>query len=403
MFEGKNIILGVTGSVAAYKAVYLARLLMERGASVWPVLTPAATRFVGPMSFSALTGHRAVVDLWESAKMGSVGHVDMATHADVCVVAPASADTLARVAQGRADDPLAAVLLSTAAPCVWAPAMETHMWENTATQQHVQVLHNKGMRFVMPETGLLASGLTGVGRMAEVEDIVWHVYAALCEQDLKGKKVWVTAGTTREWIDPVRFVANPSTGKMGYALAQAAWCRGAEVHLVSGPTHLAKPTGVHRHVVETTQDMLDVCEKQVGFADVLLMAAAPVDFRVQDVSTRKLKKKQGMGQGMLWVETPDILMRMAQLYPHVCKVGFAAETHDVAAYAHEKLHAKNLDMVVANDVSDPSIGFASDNNAVTLFRKDGVQSMVPTQSKQQVAHVVLDHVLHILRGHHQTL
>jgi phosphopantothenoylcysteine decarboxylase/phosphopantothenate--cysteine ligase len=395
MLSGKQLLLGVSGSIAAYKAVYLARLFVEAGAEVWPILTAAATRFVGPMTFAALTRHRPVVDMWSAAEAGEISHVELAHRAEVLVLAPATADLLARLDLGRADDPLAAVALATRAPWVVAPAMESGMWQNPATQAHVNALTARGARFVMPRVGHLASGAQGVGRMAEPDEILEAVLDTLSPHDLRGQKILVTAGPTREPLDPVRFLSNPSSGKMGYAVARAARRRGAEVHLVTGPTSLPVPSGVTVTRVTTTAELAAACEQVFPQASVLIMAAAPADFRPVTAQATKTPKPKARFDLAL-EPTVDVLRTLAPSRGGRVVVGFAAETDDVAAKAQAKLVAKDLDLIVANDVSRPDAGFGVDTNVVTLIDRDGVATALPPLSKDAVADQILDRVVALL-------
>ncbi len=391
MLAGKHVVLGVSGSIAAYKAVYLTRLLIEARAEVWPVLTPSAARFVGPLTFSALSGHRAVVDLWASGAAGEVGHVELAHRADLVVLAPATADLLARLAQGRADDPLTAIALSTRAPMVVAPAMEDGMWHHEATREHVLTLLRRGVRVVAPGTGELASGRVGAGRLAEPEDILDAAFTALTPQSLAGHTVLVTAGPTREAFDPARFVSNASSGKMGYALARMARRRGARVHLVSGPTVLAPPLGCELTRVETTRDMLEACERLLPETSILVMAAAPADYRPAVFSKAKLKKEQGGSRMSVELEsTPDILRSLQARQKGVFVVGFAAESGQLVTNAKDKVEKKDLDLIVANDITRPDAGFAVDTNAVVIIDRDGNAESLPTMTKEAVAEAVLE-------------
>jgi phosphopantothenoylcysteine decarboxylase/phosphopantothenate--cysteine ligase len=397
MLYEKNVVLGVSGSIAAYKAVYLARLLIEARARVYPMLTRSATRFIGPLTLSSLTGHRAVTDMWSQAEAGEIGHVEWAHLADVLVLAPATADLLARLAVGRADSPLTAVALATRVPWVVAPAMESGMWQNDATQQNIQILRDRGARVVDPQEGTLASGRVGVGRMAEPEDIFEEALAAVAPLDLVGQRVLVTAGPTREGFDPVRFISNASTGKMGYALAREARCRGAEVCLVSGPTQLRPPHGVRLVRVTTTQEMLDACRANAASASIIIMAAAPADHRPASYSAVKTKKAPGEARFQIELEnTPDILVELKARKPGCIVVGFAAETGAVGEKARGKLAAKDLDMIVANDVTRPDAGFAVDTNVVEIIMRDGSQTSLPTMTKDAVAAEILDRVAQLV-------
>ena len=394
ILRDKQVVLGVCGSIAAYKSVYLTRLLVGAGAQVWPILSPGASRFVAPLSFAALAGRRPVTDLWEQAQGGEIGHVELAHRADAVVLAPLTANSLARLSQGHADDPLSALVLSARAPLLLAPAMESGMWDNAATQEHLLRLQARGALLVPPEAGSLASGRSGMGRMAEPEQILLALEAALLPQDLRGEHVLVTAGPTREAFDPARYISNPSTGKMGYALARAAQARGARVHLIAGPTALPNPAGMECTRVTSTQDMLEACSAALPPATLLLMAAAPADYRPVAYSPDKLKKRAGGDKLNLALEsTPDILATLMPRTVNRLVVGFAAETGDVVQHGQEKLQRKNLDMLLANQVGTATTGFGSDTNAGWLLRPDTEPLTLPLMSKAALAHVLLDHVV----------
>lgn len=391
--RGKHVVLGVSGSIAAYKAVYLLRLLTERHAVVWPVLTRGAARFVGALSFSALAGRRAVCDLWSAAEAGEIGHVELAHRAEVLVLAPASADLLNRLAAGRADDPLCAIALATDAPWVVAPAMESGMWQHPGTQASVSVLRARGAHILTPDAGALASGRAGEGRLVEPEAIVEATLTAITPQDLAGRRVLVTAGPTREPLDPARFLSNASSGKMGYAVARVARRRGARVTLVSGPTTLTPPPGVTIVPATSTEAMLQACQQHVSGADVWVMAAAPADFAPAAYSSTKHKKSDDAPAPTVPLRrTPDILKTVNARSQGVVVVGFAAESHDLVANAQTKLQAKNLDLVVANDITRDDSGFGTDTNAVTLVSRDEVTELA-LMSKEALASEILDRVV----------
>lgn len=386
---GKKVVLGVSGSIAAYKSIYLLRLLTQAGAEVAPILTRAATRFVGPMTFSALAGRAAVTDLWTPATQGEVGHVELAHWADLVAIAPASADTLARIAAGRADDPMSAVALSTEAPLVFAPAMEDNMWHHPETQAHVRALRERGAEFVAPESGELASGRSGAGRLAEPETILDVLESQLAGGTLAGRRVLVTAGPTREHADPVRFLSNPSSGRMGFALARETALRGAEVTLVSGPVALNTPYGTRRVDVVSTGDMLAACEAALESCDAWIMAAAPSDAAPVAPAQHKVKKDQ-LSSELALRSTPDILRTLDGRSRGVLVVGFAAETERVEEHARGKLRAKNLDAIVANRVGGEGSGFAAETNAGTLIPRKGEPLPLPLATKLQMATVVVD-------------
>lgn len=397
MLAGKHVVLGVSGSIAAYKAVYLTRLLVEAGAEVWPILTLSATRFVGPLTFSALTGHRAVTDMWSAAEAGEISHVELAHRAHAFALAPATADLIARLALGRADEPLGAVALSTRAPWVVAPAMEEGMWLNPATQGHVATLVSRGARIVSPGSGALASGREGKGRLADPEHIFEAILSVLAPQDLAGHRLIVTAGPTREPFDPARFLSNASSGKMGYALARVARRRGAQVTLITGPTDLAPPPDVDVVRVTTTLDLLAACQSAISGATALIMAAAPADFRPSAPAPHKRKKTPGERFSVDLESNPDILRTLDARSRGLAVIGFAAESQDLAPNARKKLLDKNLDLVVANDITSPHSGFAVDTNAVLLVSREGDEPL-PVMSKEDVASAILDRLVSILRG-----
>lgn len=390
--SGRKIVLGVCGSIAAYKSLYLLRLLTLAGAEVAPILTRAATRFVGPMSFSALAGRAAVTDLWTAATQGEVGHVELAHWADLVVVAPSSADALARIANGRADDPLAAVALSTDAPLLFAPAMEDNMWRSADTQSHVAALQERGAQFVAPESGSLASGRSGAGRLAEPERIVVATERALTPPSLTGRRILVTAGPTREHADPVRFLSNPSTGRMGFALAHEAALRGALVTLVAGPTELATPPAVARVDVVSTADMLAACERGLEGCDAWIMAAAPADATPATPAEQKVKKDR-LSDTLALRRTPDVLRTLDGRSRGVLVVGFAAETERVEEHAKRKLQGKNLDAIVANRVGAAGAGFAASTNEGVLLPRVGEPLPLPLDTKAAMAEAILDWVV----------
>jgi len=397
---GRRLVLGVSGSIAAYKAVYLVRRLTEAGARVDVAMTRAAARFVTPLTFATVSGRPVLLDLFEGAPNA---HVTVAEAADAAVVAPATADLIARHAHGLADDALTTVLLAVRGPVFMAPAMDGGMWEHPATRDNVAALARRGVRFLGPEAGPLASGLVGPGRMAEPDAIVAALAAALgggpepgpareVAGDLAGERVLVTAGPTREWVDPVRFLSNPSTGRMGFAVAAAAAARGARVTLIAGPVALPTPEGCDRVDVESAAQMRDAVYGRLAEATVLVMAAAVSDYRPKAPGAHKEKKAESE-RSLLLTRTDDILEGVAGRAPEgLIKVGFAAETEHVVEHAREKLAAKGLDLIVANNVAEPGAGFGAETNRVTLIGRDGVAEGLSTRPKRQVAEVILDRV-----------
>ncbi|HEY1528827.1 MAG TPA: bifunctional phosphopantothenoylcysteine decarboxylase/phosphopantothenate--cysteine ligase CoaBC [Candidatus Angelobacter sp.] len=392
-----KVALGVTGGIAAYKAAELVRLLQDRGIRVQVVMTRAAQEFVRPLTFAALSGEKVITDLFgagaqnEAANIDSaVEHVAVAQTIDALVIAPATADAIAKFAHGEANDFLTTLFLATTAPVVVAPAMNVNMWENAATQANVQTLRARGFSVVEPDSGYLACGMIGAGRLAANETIVLAVLKALkAEQDLTGEIVLVTAGPTREPIDPVRYIGNRSSGKMGYALAEAALRRGAKVILISGPTALKPPTSAEVIQVQTAQQMRDAVMAYFDRATIVIKAAAVADFTVR-VADEKIKRKGPMSLEL--EPTTDILAEIGGKKGNRIVIGFAAETNDVMANARKKLENKSLDAIVLNDVSQPGIGFDSERNAVTILTHSGAEA-VPETSKWEVAHRVLDAVV----------
>ncbi len=374
--EGRFIVLGVTGSIAAYKSIELARRLTQAGATVQVVMSRSATEFVRPLTFQALTYRPVEVEMFQIQDERAAGHIAMGRQADVVLVAPATAHVLAKLAQGMADDLIATTVLATSAPIVLAPAMETHMWQNPATQENVARLRARGVRVVDPESGPLASGESGPGRLASLEKIEAAVAEALgASAVLSGKRVVVTAGPTVEAIDPVRFVSNRSSGKMGYAIAKAARDAGAEVTLVTGPTALAAPSGVRTVPVESADDMLDAVLAFLPQTDAVIMAAAIADYRPIEKVERKIKKKDaGQELTLRLTQNPDVLKAVvAARKPGTIVVGFKAETGDATAEAARMLREKKLDLVVANDITEPGSVFGSDTDKVTFVSADGAE------------------------------
>jgi len=405
ILEGKRILLGVTGGIAIYKVVHLASRLTQGGAQVDVVMTEAATRFVAPMTFQAVTQRAVYVDPWQPIPDGEharIAHVHLARSADLFIIAPATANTIARLAHGLADDLLSSTALSCAAPWLIAPAMESHMWASPATQANVAILRDRGVTFVGPVAGHLASGAKGVGRMVEPEEIMEAARALLGRNGpLAGRRVVITAGGTREPIDPVRYIGNRSSGKMGVALAQAARDLGADVVLIHGPLQVPVPWGVEARYAETAQAMYEATMAILPETDVLIGAAAVADFRPAEPAADKVKKEEAQELVIRLVRTPDILAEVGRRRRELGRprvvVGFAAETRDLIAYAQEKLHAKNLDMVVANDISAPDAGFAVDTNRVTILRREREPEPWPLLSKDEVAERVMQEVVVLLR------
>jgi phosphopantothenoylcysteine decarboxylase / phosphopantothenate---cysteine ligase len=395
--RGRTIVVGVSGGIAAYKACELVRLFVKGGAQVRVVMTPAATRFVGPLTFQALSGAPPVVDLLSAESEKTYGHLQLAREAELFVVAPATADVIARLRAGMADDALTTTALALDCPRLLAPAMNTRMWSNPLVRENVAALTKKGWAVVGPGAGLLADGDVGEGRLAEVEEIAAAAARLLGPRDLAGRRVVVTAGPTREAIDPVRFVSNPSTGKMGFAVARMAARRGAEVVLVSGPVSLPDPGGVRTVRVESAEEMAGAVERETQALDVFVAAAAVSDFRPRNPLATK-KKKTDEDETLVLTRTPDILASLGKRFggkergPVI--VGFAAETEAVIENAKKKLASKRCDLVVANRVGKAGAGFASDRNRVTLVGPGERANIDGT--KDEVAEAILDWVVPLL-------
>lgn len=390
MLSGKQIVLGVSGSIAAYKVAELARTLTLGGAIVDVMLTEAAQRFVGAATFQALTGRPVLTDMWALPEDGVVGHVSLGQRAALVVLAPATAHTIARIAAGLCDDLMTTTVLATTAPVLCVPAMNTHMYENAATQANIATLRQRGINVLEPEVGRLAEPMVGRGRMPEPATIEAHIRALLgrCSGPLRGRRVVVTAGGTHEPIDPVRFIGNRASGRMGFALASAARDRGAQVTLIAGPAALPPPAAVDLVCVETAIEMRDAVHAAINGADLLIMNAAVADFRPAELAERKIKKADDQVLTLRLVRNPDILGGLAQRRDLV-KIGFAAETHDLEAYARAKLAHKGLDMIIANEAV-ASIGH--DDIQVTLLDAGGLQRL-PRLPKQQAAASILDAIV----------
>lgn len=392
------VVLGVTGGIAVYKACELLRLLQKRGIDVFVVMTQNACRFVAPLTFETLSGHPVAVDTFDRPQTWEVEHIALAKRADLFLLAPATANIMGKMACGIADDMLSTTVMATRAPVLVAPAMNTGMWENAAVQQNVKTLRARGVEIVAPVSGHLACGDSGAGKLEDVAVIAERACELLfAKKDMEGLRVMVTAGPSREALDPVRYISNRSSGKMGYAIAQAAQKRGAEVTLLSGPVVIEAPQGVKLVPFTTTQELLDRASELAQEQDLLIQAAAPADYRAKEVAPQKIKKQGGEPMTFTLVENPDVAAtlgktkRSGQVF-----VGFAAETNDVLAHARDKLARKNLDMIVANDVTRPGAGFDVDTNIVTLITKDG-QEALPMMSKAEVAQRILDRALALRR------
>lgn len=397
-----RITMGVTGGVAAYKAAELVRLLQQDGFTVEVVMTRGAREFITPLTFAALTGQKVITDLFgntenEANLESAIEHIAVAQRTDLLLVAPATADIIAKFARGIADDFLSTLYLASTAPVVVAPAMNVNMWNHPATQENIAKLRERGVNVVQPDEGYLACGMVGAGRLAGHQEILAAVRGTLhSNRDLAGETVLVTAGPTCEDLDPVRYLTNRSSGKMGYAMAQAAARRGAKVILISGPTALATPAGVRRVDVRTAEQMHEAVTKEFAGCSIAVFAAAVVDYRPAEKHAEKIKKTEGSLTVRL-EPTVDILQEMASAKGDKFIVGFAAETTEVAQNARKKMAAKNLDLIVANDVTADGAGFDHDTNVVSLYFRDGRDVALPKMGKAEVAQRVLDEIVR-LRG-----
>ena len=393
MLSNKTIILGITGSIAAYKAAEIASQLTQAGAKVNVIMTREAIEFISPVTFRALTGNPVVTEMFDLASEFSIEHVSLAKSADIVVIAPATANIIAKLAAGFADDMLCCTVLATRAPVVIAPAMETNMYDNPITQDNLSKLKARDFVIIGPATGWLASGKEGLGRLADINDILGSIRHILDRDgDLAGKHIVITAGGTQEPIDPVRYISNRSSGKMGYALAEAARDRGARVSLITAPASIPKPAGVDVIKVNTAQEMRQAVENVTSQADALIMAAAVADYRPKSTAKEKIKK----GDAGLTLElecTPDIL---GSVKGNFIKVGFAAESSKLVENAREKLKQKGLDLIVANDITASDSGFGADSNRVTIIDREGRIDSLPLMPKRDAAERVLDRVAELL-------
>ncbi len=393
MLANKTVVLGITGSIAAYKAADIASKLTQAGARVEVIMTESATRFITPLTLRNITGRPVVTDMFDLTSEFSIEHVALAEAADVVAIAPATANIIAKLAAGIADDMLTCTVLATEAPVIIAPAMNVNMFQNSVTRDNLAKLKARGFTIVDPAYGRLASGKMGLGRLAEVEAIIGTIKQVVGRSgDLAAKRIVVTAGGTQEPVDPVRHIGNRSSGKMGYALAEAARDRGAIVSLITAPTSLPEPAGMSVTRVATAVQMKEAVAKAVAQADALIMAAAVADYRPKSVAKAKIKKKTPTLTLEL-VRTPDIL---SEVKGNFLKVGFAAESEDVVANARQKLEKKRLDIIIANDITDPGSAFGSDTNKVTIIDKQGKTESLPLLTKREVANRILDKVVELL-------
>ena len=396
MLKGKKIVLGVTGGIAIFKAVDLVSKLRKQGADVRVVMTEHATKFVSPLLFAEISGHKCAVSLWDGRDEFNVEHIALANWGDLMLVAPATANILAKMACGLADDLLSTVLLAASCPKIVCPAMNTGMFENAATRENLKTLTGRGISVMEPASGELACGTVGAGRLPEVPEIIAYLerFLALREGNMRGLKVMVTAAGTREPIDPVRFVGNRSSGKMGYSIARQALLRGADVTLITGPSALTPPPYAKVVRVETTKQMLDACLTVYPDTDIVIKAAAVADFKPRSVADQKIKKiNPDDGMTIVMDQNPDILKTLGGMKKKQFLVGFAAETQNLLENAANKVRKKNLDMIVANDVSLKGAGFNTDTNIVKFLYPDGTVEALEILTKDEVASILLDRVM----------
>jgi phosphopantothenoylcysteine decarboxylase/phosphopantothenate--cysteine ligase len=397
MLKERNIVLGVTGGIAAYKAAELVRELVRAGTKVHVVMTQSAQAFITPLTFQTLSGNPVITELFSLIEESEIGHIALADKAEVLVIAPATANMIGKIAGGIADDMLTTIVMATKAPVLLAPAMNVHMWENPGCQENIQKLRSRGFHFIDPEPGELACGYEGKGRLAEVSAIVEEIRAILSPQDFARETVLITAGPTEESIDPVRFITNRSSGKMGFAMAHAALRRGAEVILISGPTALPPPPKVKFIGVRSTAQMREAVLTNLKNASILLMAAAVSDYRPRQAAAGKIKKSQA--EMVLTLErNPDILAEAGRQKDHRILVGFAAETENLLRNARSKLKEKNLDLIVANDVTLPGAGFEVDTNIVKFLDRSRKVEELPLMTKEELADRILDRVTQLKKS-----
>jgi phosphopantothenoylcysteine decarboxylase/phosphopantothenate--cysteine ligase len=391
--ENKKIVMAVSAGIAAYKAVELLRMLMKEGAEVQVAMSANAAKFVMPLTFEALSGKPVYHQTYDSKNSADMEHIRIAENADLMLVVPATASTIGKIANGLADDALSNLYLAFKGSVMVAPAMNDGMWQNPAVQDNIAKLTSRGVKFVDPEQGELACGSIGPGRLADLDTIMGRVRNHFNQlKDLQGLRILVTAGPTHEPLDPVRYLSNPSSGKMGYAVAECAKARGAEVVLISGPTYLNPPAGIKFESCKTAADMNSLVQKHFLECDVLVMSAAVGDFTAEKLEKEKIKKQEEEGWTLRLVATKDILMEATKIKTRQFVVGFAAETQNLVESALKKLRKKKLDLIVANDISAPGIGFQSDNNQVTLIDSDEKIENLPRMTKKESANILLDRI-----------
>ena len=394
--KNRTILLGVTGGIAIHRSVDFASQLVKSQASVHVVMTDNAANLISPLQFQVISRNPVLLNLFDTGDDWKPPHIELADRADLLVIVPATANIIGKMANGIADDALSTVAISVHCPILLAPAMNGHMYQNPAVQRNIETLRQNGVAFVEPVSGDLACGYQGIGRLNTIDAILEKTEEILhTREDLKGKSILVTAGATREYIDPVRYITNSSTGKMGYAIAYAAECRGAEVQLVSGQTTVTPPPGIEIENVETTEEMHEAVLKHFKQADIVIMAAAPADFKPTEISPQKIKKHEDTTSIDL-EKNPDTAQVLGKIKKHQITVCFAAETNDVLENAKAKLIRKNCDFIVANDILAEGAGFAGDTNIVSILDKDGNCEQLPILPKIDVAHAILDRIVKLL-------
>ncbi|CCJ34180.1 bifunctional phosphopantothenoylcysteine decarboxylase/phosphopantothenate--cysteine ligase CoaBC [Caloramator australicus] len=391
----KNVVLGVTGGIAAYKALDLVSKLRKKDINVDVIMTESATKFVTPLSFQSLSQNQVIVDMFLEPKSWEIQHISLADKADVLAIVPATANVIGKIANGIADDMLTTTVMATKAPVLIAPAMNVNMYENPIVQRNIQILKQYGYHIIEPIEGRLACGYVGKGKLNDI-DLIFDYIEMLLEKkkDYLGKRVLVTAGPTVEYIDPVRFISNRSSGKMGYAIARAARNRGAEVILITGPTNLAPPVGVKVIRVKTAEEMFKEVMKYYPEVDIAIKAAAVADYKVEGTSKVKIKKTEDSFELKL-IKNKDILQEMGKAKSKQILVGFAAETNDLIKNAKLKLEGKNLDMIIANDVTEENSGFDHDTNTVKIIKNDGQIIQLPNMLKEELANIILNYILEL--------
>lgn len=396
MLEGKTVVIGVCGGIAAYKVVEVVSRLKKLHADVNVIMTENAAKFVTPLTFRSISHNPVITDMFDEPVKWEIQHISLATKADIIVVAPATANIIGKVANGIADDMLSTTIMATKAPVVFVPAMNTNMYENPIVQENIKKLTELGYIFLEPETGLMACGTAGAGRLPEPSVIVERVEELVCgKRDLKDLKVLITAGPTQEPIDPVRYITNRSSGKMGYAIAAQASKRGAQVKLISGPVNIKTPVGVENVAVKTADEMFNEVMKSYEAFDILIMVAAVADYRCAQIAEKKIKKK-GENLNIELIKNPDIAKELGKVKGNRILIGFSAETNDLVNNACEKLAAKNMDLIIANDVTQEGAGFGTDTNIIKIIKRNGDIIDLPIMSKAEAGNKILDEALLII-------